>query len=407
MTRRRMQDHRCPARLRPLRDRLGGLIASFRRERLPQLSLLVFLLVFLGGVLVFLAEVKNNPQGFARLFDSIWFAVVTIFTVGYGDRVPVTPLGRVLAMLLILAGAVASSVLSGTVASIFVDRKIREGKGLQDVNLRNHTVVCGWNRTAEGILEGLVRLAGGSPAPVVLVNEMDPEQFQALSARFHGLDLRFVRGDFVNEKVLKRAAVAAARSVVVLSDISGANTTANADERAILAALAIKALNPEASLSAELVKAESEQHLRRTGVDQILLDDQFNAFILANATHSRGIPQLAREILSFDSRSFVRQAAVPAAFVGKTFADLAGHFLREGEGVLIGFLSEEKKMSLDDILSAGSSAIDDFIKVKFAEAEIEVAEGQGPEVQIKLNPGADYVVRDTDVAFLIGAPNAN
>ena len=388
MNRHRQENRPRSAFFRPLWERLGGLVLSSRRERLPQLALLVMLLVFLGGGFVFLAEVRGNPQGFARLFDSIWFAVVTIFTVGYGDRVPASTLGRVLAMALILMGAIVSSILSGTIASIFVDRKIREGKGLQDINLRNHTVLCGWNRSAEGVLEGLVRLAEGARTPVVLVNDMDPEQFQALSTRFRGLDLRFVRGDFVNEKVLKRAAVPAARSVVVLTDTSGANTVANADERVILAALAVRALNPQISLSAELTRAENEQHLRRAGVDQVLLDDQFNAFLLANSARSRGIPQVAREILSFDSRSHVRQAPVPAAFVGKTFADLSGHFLRGGEGVLIGFLSEDRKMSLDDILSAGSSAIDEFIKAKFAEAEIEVADGQGPEVQIKLNPGA-------------------
>jgi voltage-gated potassium channel len=385
------------------RARFRSLLRSLWKEHLPQLSFFVALLIFLGGLFVFLAEVGRNRDMFGRLFDSIWWAVVTIFTVGYGDRYPITPLGRVMAMVLILMGVVATSILSGTVASIFVDRKIREGKGLQEINLRNHCVICGWSLHAEAILEGLARMADGGKCAVVLVNEMDPEQFQSISAQFPGLDLRFVRGDFVNEKVLKRAALGAAGSGIIVSDTSGANTSANADDRAILAALAIKALNPELSISAELANAEKEQHLRRAGVDHVLVDGEFNAFLLASSIRSQGIPQLAREILSFESRSFIRQAAVPASLVGKSFAELSGYYLQNGLGVLIGFLSEEKKMSLDDILSAGSSAIDAFIKQKFAEAQIDVLEGQKQQLDIRLNPGADYIVKDTDVAFLIGA----
>ena len=65
-------------------------------------------------------------------------------------------------------------------------------------------------------------------------------------------------------------------------------------------------------------------------------------------------------------------------------------------------LSEEKKMSLDDILSEGSSAIDAFIKAKFAEAELDVFEGEREKLEIKLNPGAEYVIKENEAAFLIG-----
>jgi voltage-gated potassium channel len=395
-----------PRRRSGLLARLKSLYLSLKRENLPKLLLFVFILVALGGALVFMVELKTN-SGFAHFFDSFWWAFVTITTVGYGDRYPMTAWGRVLAILLMLMGVVATSILSGTIASMFVDRKLKEGKGLQDINTRGHTVICGWNQNAESILEGLAALLKGAKKEVVLVNSMDPEEYQALSVRHPDLDIRFVRGDFVSEKVLKRAALSAARAAILLSDVSGGNTLANADERTILATLAIKSINPDIITSAELNNPENEQHLRRAKVDDILVNGEFNGFLLASATLAPAIPQVTKELLSFESRGGLKQVAVPLQFVGRTFQELSEHFLKIGSGILIGLLSEEKKMSLDDILSEGSSAIDAFIKQKFAEAELDVFEGEKEEMHITLNPGAEYTIKDTDSAFLIGSPEGS
>jgi voltage-gated potassium channel len=352
--------------------------------------------------LVFLVEARAGSAMFRRYFDAVWWSVVTWATVGYGDTYPVTTAGRLFGILLIFASVAVTAVLSGTIASIFVDRKIREGKGLRHAKLRDHLVVCGWNRNTEGLLEGLARMAGRGKARIVLVNEMDPEAFQECAARHRSIDLRFVRGDFTSETVLRRASVHAARTAVIVSDESGTNSLEKADERTILATLAVKSMNPDIVTSAELVNAENAGHLRRANVDEVVVGGEFNGFLLASGAAAPGIPELAREILSFGGRNTVQQAPVPLGWAGRTFADLSQHFLSSGRGVLLGVLAEEKKMSLNDILADDSSAIDAFIKRKFAESDKDYFEEEKRALDIRVNPGAAYVLQDTDRLYLVG-----
>lgn len=384
-------------------DRLRHLYVSLRKENLPQLLIFAILIVFIGGAIIVFVEAGVNREMFHRVFDGLWWTVVTMTSVGYGDKYPVTAMGKIFAIALMVTGVVVTSILSGTIASIFVDKKIREGKGLQEINLKHHIVICGWNRNAESILAGLEKLSTRSSLGVVLISEIDPEHFQTLETRYPDLDLRFIRGDFTNETALKRGAVNTAKAAIVLSDSSGHNTLANADERTILTTLAIKSLSAEITTSAELVNSENAQHLKRANIDDILVNGEFNGFLFATSTFVKGVPNLVKEILSFEGKNTIMLLPVPSTFVGKTFAELMEHFYKNKRGILIGLLSEEKKIAFEDILSDDTSAIDVFIKRKFAEAAIDLGEEGKEEESVLINPESDHVITDTESAFLIGA----
>ena len=100
------------------------LIAWFILERRAQgaflaVTLLSLLLIVMSAVMVL--HFENTPEGNIRgPGDAIWWAVVTITTVGYGDRFPVTPEGRILGAMLMVAGVGLFATLSGFVASWFL-----------------------------------------------------------------------------------------------------------------------------------------------------------------------------------------------------------------------------------------------------------------------------------------------
>jgi voltage-gated potassium channel len=76
--------------------------------------------LFLGAWLVLLFEEKAKGTNIHDYPDALWWAIVTVTTVGYGDRYPVTEGGRVVAAILMLVGIGLIGVLTATVASVFI-----------------------------------------------------------------------------------------------------------------------------------------------------------------------------------------------------------------------------------------------------------------------------------------------
>ena len=82
--------------------------------------LLVVVVVEFAGIAVFYAE-RGDPEANIRTgVDAVWWGLVTVTTVGYGDQYPVTDAGRMVGTLLLFAGVGLFSVLTGFIANAFL-----------------------------------------------------------------------------------------------------------------------------------------------------------------------------------------------------------------------------------------------------------------------------------------------
>jgi voltage-gated potassium channel len=80
-------------------------------------------IVFACAGLVTFAEKNAHSSNIHDFGQGLWWAIVTVTTVGYGDRYPITPFGQGIAVLLMLVGIGLIGVLTATVASFFVEEK--------------------------------------------------------------------------------------------------------------------------------------------------------------------------------------------------------------------------------------------------------------------------------------------
>lgn len=372
----------------------GALWRAIRRERIPALAG-VTAAVLVTGALAVLGFESGAPEAHVRGFgDALWFSIVTMTTVGYGDVTPVTGPGRVVGALLMFGGIGLLSVVSATFASVLVTQRIREGRGLDEIRLKGHLIVCGWSQYADRVLEALSAMGRGDA--IVLVNELPEDVVAEVLAARRGT--RFVRGDPASELTLERANVRAAAAAVVLADA----TLAGADERTALVTLALKSVRPDLPVTAEALDLKSEPHLRRAGADEVVTSGEFNAFLLSSATASPGIPAVVRPLLSHGA-SALRRVAIPDEHVGRTFGELA-RAMRERDGsLIIAIVSEAKGLSLDELLTDDTSLVDRFISDQFAQAGSEFLRFERGQIRAAINPPDSYVIQRTDAAIAIAA----
>jgi voltage-gated potassium channel len=87
-------------------------------KRLGAVSLVAVGVVFAGAAVAYRAEHATNP-GFKTFGDALWWAVVTLTTVGYGDIVPNTTAGRVDGVMIMVTGIGILGLLAGSLANFF------------------------------------------------------------------------------------------------------------------------------------------------------------------------------------------------------------------------------------------------------------------------------------------------
>jgi len=373
-------------------------------ERSMRLMGVLALVVFILALVVWAVERAGTPPGADGRITSFGRALYWMFisgtTTGYGDLIPHTPLARAMTVAMILTSMILTSILTATIASWFVEKRLLEGKGMENITWKNHTVICGWNVNARPLIEAVYK-GTMDGAELVLVNNLPDEEITELLYRYKRQGLRFVRGDFVHESILTRANVAHAKNVVILADGDVENGFKGADERTILCAMTVKSMNRAVRVCAELVDENNVSHLKRAQVDHIVVMAEHNDFLLSSSVIAPGVTLAFQELLDPDSGALIKQVKIPAQLVGKKFSDLSSHFKQKRNALVIGVVSEEERgMTLQDILSADMSGIDLFIKRQFEGMEDDYFVKKA-STRVRLNPGDDYLLDKGDWALLI------
>ncbi|HUR32395.1 MAG TPA: NAD-binding protein [Vicinamibacterales bacterium] len=183
----------------------------------------VALVVLTSATGFYVAEIGTN-QNLDSFGDAIWWAVVTVTTIGYGDIFPVTLLGRLVGGFLMFAGIGTLGVFTAAIAAYLI--KFDGFDALRARSLTGHVVICGL-----GSVGMLLAQAFRRDGYQVLALEKVEDNPHVAAAREAGVAVLI--GDASRREVLARARLDRARHLVVVAGADGNNVEIAATARAV------------------------------------------------------------------------------------------------------------------------------------------------------------------------------
>lgn len=315
---------------------------AIRRNSLLYLYAFAFvvLAVSAGSVLTFLAEHRANPE-FGNFGNAIWWAVVTITTVGYGDVTPVTAGGKLVAMILMFAGMFLLALFAGVISQTLVNQLIdlREER-VRMSGLVDHIVICGWNRNGPLLLEELeARYPDRMSRIVVFANQDAPVGFDN---RF-----TFVKGDPTKESEYDKVRLGVAKTVLIVAD----HDDADSDARSVLTAFTIRSYEEKLSsrgivrksplhVCAEVLDPENLAFFKTAGVDEIIQSARIGCSLLAHGAGAPDTGQVFYDLLTQPDQQVRRLPVPPGPVEGRRFVDVAQEVKQRQEALTIGLVRD-------------------------------------------------------------------
>lgn len=317
----------------------SGLFRAFESDRIIFGLALTFLLVQvgLGGFSLYLIERDHNPA-IATPADAVWCALVTITTVGFGDITPITPLGRVVAGVLMIGGMFTLATFAGIVGHSLLSAvlSIREEQ-FRMGSYVNHLVICGYEEGMDLLLDAM--LAEHDPEQTKIVVFADLERPTHISP-----ELYWVQGDPTKESELEKARVARAAAVIV----AGARRVSpqQADAVTLLTLFTIRSyLRRQRSakrrhrpvyILAEVLDSENVDHARAAGADEVIETRRLGFSLLAHAIEHPGTADtLSQVVLRGENMLYVGQLA--EEHYSQTYGEMVESLdLRKRGGLVIG-----------------------------------------------------------------------
>lgn len=260
----------------------------FRSVSFEFYFLLSFFIFFFLAALIIMYSLEagaGNPN-VKTFFDAVYLVVVTMTTVGYGDVVPITWEGKILAMLLGAGGLFIFSMSIATISAGFFNyvQMLKMGM-ISFKDMKDHIVICGWNETAKVVISSLKELG----RDIVLITTQDVPQ--------NG-DFYYRKGDFGREEILLDAGVEKAHMVIVLGEKLPGFSEDSIDARTILTGMQVRDLNRDVIVVLELLLRENARLIKRRKIaDYIIVGGEMLGIIISKFAKQKFYGDLLNHIV--------------------------------------------------------------------------------------------------------------
>ena len=254
-----------------------------------------------GGISIYLVERTANKD-INAISDGLWWAIVTLTTVGYGDVSPQTTLGRLVATVLMISGMFTLALFTAIVGHALLNSvlTIREEQFRMSTYV-NHIIICGYDPGARMLLDEVIKELETDDREVVIFTGSDRPS--DVPPRFN-----WIRGDPTKESEIDKIRLTHASALIIVG--SRTNTPQQADAITLLTAFTVRSYlkqQPKTGqrkkplhIIAEILDAENIEHARSAGVDEVIETTRLGFSLLAHALYMPGTASVMSQFASFE-----------------------------------------------------------------------------------------------------------
>jgi voltage-gated potassium channel len=237
-----------------------------RKFELYTLAILSGVVIFFGSTIMFVYE---GPQGVNdkvnHFFDAVYWSLITISTVGYGDIVPITPEGKMVTLVLIINGFLVIAFSTSIVTTALAERmeKIKKNRVENEVKkLEEFVIICTYDILAKNLAKQFIK----HKRRVLIVDDNEDRIASAKDDNLLG-----ILSDPTNMDFLKNIGVGdGASTIIALSEDDATNLSI---------VLGARALDSNIQIITLVNDQEVENKLKLAGADFIINSNQISAFV--------------------------------------------------------------------------------------------------------------------------------
>lgn len=257
-----------------------------RRDRTGIYAVLIIVLILIYGILGSIYIMGLD------IYDSIYYTIITLATVGYGDITPITPLQKIFSVTLALSGVgVLAYIVTFIISSVTQNlQDMRSGRIMERklADMQNHYILCGFGRVGTAVYEELMKRN-----QKVIIIEKNEEKLEDIEENENVI---LLNGNATEDKTLKKLNIDKSLGVIVAT---------GSDVDNLFIVLTTRELYNDAWIVSRASKKESVKRLKHAGANKVISPessggtDIYFAAVQPNLVHiteRHGVDYIGKEL---------------------------------------------------------------------------------------------------------------
>ena len=287
---------------------------SVRRTLVLRFGVVVALFLIVIAVFWFDRDgLRDHADGSISFVDVVYFTMVSVTTVGYGDIVPVTRQARLVdAMLVTPIRLFIWLIFIGTAYQLVLQRLIEEFRMRRlQARLQDHVVLVGYGHSGRCAAAELV--ARGFDRGRILIVDLDQARLE------HAAEQGYVGilGDASREETLRAAMLPSAHALLVCTD---------RDDTNVLITLTARHVSADVRIVARVEEAENDKLLRQSGASSTVLPSRVGGILMADSVESPHLATYVMDLISAGGQVMLAEREPSPEEIGRRPVDI-GHSL--------------------------------------------------------------------------------